>query len=93
VTYSLRDTVPDTPENRESMFQVMVWYDGPFQNPATKRRRDGFPFFLVVNRGKIGFVTGADAKDADFTIAQWHPRNGVTRLDAARHEIRTFHGG
>lgn len=94
--FDFYQVMDDTPENRETMFQMMLKYDEPFtQAPGGLQyaapKRQGMPFFLGVTqrRGVLAFMTGPDAKDSfRFVIAEWTPWYGLKKVDLPIHEIR-----
>lgn len=87
--FDFHQSMDDSPENREMMFQQMLKFDEPFVTTGMKRQ--GLPFFLGVTtrRGVLAFMTGPDAQNSfTFVIAQWTSRSGLTRIDLPTHEIR-----
>lgn len=86
-TNPFHNTYPDTPENREMLFQEMLKHDDPYNHGL---RREGLPFFLGVTRNDLlAFMTGPDAMDSfTFVIAQWTPWSGLKKVDLPFHEIR-----
>jgi hypothetical protein len=86
----------DSPENRETMFQMMLKYDEPFaQAPGglqyAAAKREGLPFFLGVThlKRRLAFMTGPDAVTSfAFVIAEWTPWYGLKKVDLPIHEIR-----
>ena len=90
--FDFHQSMDDSPENREMMFQQMLTYDEPCVRMGMKRQ--GLPFFLGVTtrRGVLAFMTGPDAKESfKFVIAEWTPWKGVTRVDLPIHDIRWVH--
>jgi hypothetical protein len=86
----------DSPENRETMFQMLLKHDEPYtiapgglQYAAPKRV--GLPFFLGVThlKRRLAFMTGPDAVTSlNFVIGEWTPWHGTKRVDLPIHEIR-----
>lgn len=80
-----RGAVPDTPENRERLAREGAAYGEALKHQFANQR--SFPCFLIARCGVIGWVTGSDALEAEYVIAQVSPRTFYTRIDKPRGEI------
>jgi len=78
------EILPDTPANREKLLKAFPDYTHipPERRPA--------PCFLIMRKGVIGWVTGADADGAWLIIAQYSPRTTplITMINAPRGDVQ-----
>ena len=77
-TRPVHQILPDTPENRDKLLAAIAPHGTGLRT---------FPAFLIMRRGVIGWVNGPDADGAEFIIAEWNHREGLTLINRSRAEV------